>query len=136
MSFMIFYFTEICCNTLLSKCVDQTFRIVIFTSHNFSLYKKFSLFPVDNRFRLYSQKADLAVGSMTINYARESVIDFTKPFMNLGISILFKVRFFSILRSKWYYYTIFYFVGLVDWNYYFLFILLIHYWYIIHLIWF
>lgn len=29
---------------------------------------------------------------MTINYARESVIDFTKPFMNLGISILFKVR--------------------------------------------
>lgn len=32
---------------------------------------------------------------MTINYARESVIDFTKPFMNLGISILFKVRFFK-----------------------------------------
>lgn len=28
---------------------------------------------------------------MTINFARESVIDFTKPFMNLGISILFKV---------------------------------------------
>ena len=27
---------------------------------------------------------------MTINYARETVIDFTKPFMNLGISILFK----------------------------------------------
>jgi len=27
---------------------------------------------------------------MTINYAREEVIDFTKPFMNLGISILFK----------------------------------------------
>ena len=37
------------------------------------------------------QKADLAIGSMTINYARESVIDFTKPFMNLGISIMFKV---------------------------------------------
>ena len=28
---------------------------------------------------------------MTINYARESVIDFTKPFMNLGIGILFKL---------------------------------------------
>lgn len=38
-----------------------------------------------------TQKADLAIGSMTINYARESVIDFTKPFMNLGISIMFKV---------------------------------------------
>lgn len=32
---------------------------------------------------------------MTINYARESVIDFTKPFMNLGISILFKVSIVS-----------------------------------------
>ncbi|KAK6633916.1 hypothetical protein RUM44_004523 [Polyplax serrata] len=41
--------------------------------------------------QLIDKKADLAVGSMTINYARESVIDFTKPFMNLGISILFKV---------------------------------------------
>lgn len=28
---------------------------------------------------------------MTINYARESVVDFTKPFMNMGIGILFKV---------------------------------------------
>lgn len=41
---------------------------------------------------------------MTINYARESVIDFTKPFMNLGISILFKVpasppsRLFSFMK--------------------------------------
>ncbi|KPM04300.1 glutamate receptor, ionotropic kainate 2-like protein 2 [Sarcoptes scabiei] len=35
--------------------------------------------------------ADLAVASMTINYARESVIHFTKPYMNLGISILFKL---------------------------------------------
>lgn len=33
---------------------------------------------------------------MTINYARESVIDFTKPFMNLGIGILFKVRYIFI----------------------------------------
>ncbi|VVC86822.1 unnamed protein product [Leptidea sinapis] len=37
------------------------------------------------------EKADIAVASMTINYAREAVIDFTKPFMNLGIGILFKV---------------------------------------------
>ena len=36
------------------------------------------------------QKADLAVASLTISYLREQVIDFTKPFMNLGISILFK----------------------------------------------
>ena len=40
--------------------------------------------------KLYLQKADLAVASLTISYLREQVIDFTKPFMNLGISILFK----------------------------------------------
>lgn len=34
---------------------------------------------------------------MTINYARESVIDFTKPFMNLGIGILFKVIFIVLI---------------------------------------
>ncbi|XP_026678348.1 glutamate receptor ionotropic, kainate 2-like [Diaphorina citri] len=53
---------------------------------------------------LMDKKADLAVASMTINYARESVIDFTKPFMNLGIGILFKVptsqptRLFSFMN--------------------------------------
>ena len=36
------------------------------------------------------QKADLAVASLTISWLREQVIDFTKPFMNLGISIIFK----------------------------------------------
>ncbi|XP_064627054.1 glutamate receptor ionotropic, kainate 2-like isoform X3 [Lineus longissimus] len=39
---------------------------------------------------LIEKKADLAVASLTISYIREKVIDFTKPFMNLGISILFK----------------------------------------------
>ncbi|KAH8385446.1 hypothetical protein KR009_008145, partial [Drosophila setifemur] len=54
--------------------------------------------------KLKPQRADLAVASMTINYARESVIDFTKPFMNLGIGILFKVptsqptRLFSFMN--------------------------------------
>ena len=36
------------------------------------------------------QEADLAVASLTISWIREQAIDFTKPFMNLGISILFK----------------------------------------------
>ena len=49
---------------------------------------------------MLKQKADLAVGSMTINYAREMAIDFTKPFMNLGISILFKVAIFRIFFFK------------------------------------
>ncbi|XP_055858225.1 glutamate receptor ionotropic, kainate 2 isoform X2 [Episyrphus balteatus] len=51
--------------------------------------------------QLMKYKADLAVGSMTINYARESVIDFTKPFMNLGISILFKDSMIETYRKMW-----------------------------------
>ena len=33
------------------------------------------------------QKADLAVAPLAITYVREKVIDFSKPFMTLGISI-------------------------------------------------
>ena len=33
--------------------------------------------------QLIDRRADIAVASMTINYARETVIDFSKPFMNL-----------------------------------------------------
>ena len=61
------------------------------------IYLSDAFFKADFRFplpgivkELIDRKADLAVASMTINYARENAIDFTKPFMNLGISILFK----------------------------------------------
>ena len=36
------------------------------------------------------QKADIAVAPLTITSARERVIDFSKPFMQLGISIMIK----------------------------------------------
>lgn len=39
---------------------------------------------------LLDQKADLAVGDLTITYDREQAVDFTMPFMNLGISILYR----------------------------------------------
>lgn len=43
-----------------------------------------------NSFSLTSlQVADLAVAPLTITYVREKVIDFSKPFMTLGISILY-----------------------------------------------
>ena len=41
------------------------------------------------------QKADLAVASFTITSEREKVIDFSKPFMTLGISILYRVHLVS-----------------------------------------
>lgn len=37
------------------------------------------------------QEADLAVAPLTISYVREEVIDFSKPYMYLGITILFRV---------------------------------------------
>ena len=39
---------------------------------------------------LQSQKADIVVADMTITYKREQVIDFTIPYMNLGVTILYK----------------------------------------------
>ncbi|XP_077695940.1 glutamate receptor ionotropic, kainate 4 isoform X4 [Eretmochelys imbricata] len=40
----------------------------------------------------FRQKADLAVAGLTITAEREKVIDFSKPFMTLGISILYRVH--------------------------------------------
>ncbi|CAF0954909.1 unnamed protein product, partial [Didymodactylos carnosus] len=39
---------------------------------------------------LVRHEADLAIAPLTITSQRESVVDFSKPFMNLGISILIK----------------------------------------------
>ncbi|XP_069580897.1 glutamate receptor ionotropic, kainate 5-like isoform X1 [Brachyistius frenatus] len=41
---------------------------------------------------LINRKADLAVAGFTITSEREKVIDFSKPFMTLGISILYRVN--------------------------------------------
>lgn len=39
--------------------------------------------------KLLDNKADLGIADMSITYERKKVIDFTAPFMNLGIGILF-----------------------------------------------
>uniref|UniRef100_A0A8C7H0H7 Glutamate receptor n=1 Tax=Oncorhynchus kisutch TaxID=8019 RepID=A0A8C7H0H7_ONCKI len=41
---------------------------------------------------LINRKADMAVAGFTITSEREKVIDFSKPFMSLGISILYRVH--------------------------------------------
>lgn len=43
------------------------------------------------------QKADLAVAGLTITAEREKVIDFSKPFMTLGISIMYRVHLVSYI---------------------------------------
>lgn len=39
---------------------------------------------------LLRNEADLAIAPLTINSLREKVVDFSKPFMNIGISIMIK----------------------------------------------
>lgn len=39
---------------------------------------------------LIDREADIAIADLTMTYEREEAVDFTMPFMNLGISILFK----------------------------------------------
>ena len=36
------------------------------------------------------QRADIAITDLTINYERESAVDFTMPFMNMGVTIIYK----------------------------------------------
>ncbi|XP_011138744.1 glutamate receptor ionotropic, kainate 2-like isoform X1 [Harpegnathos saltator] len=40
--------------------------------------------------KIIAEEADLAITDLTITSERESAVDFTMPFMNLGISILYK----------------------------------------------
>ncbi|KAM9488514.1 glutamate receptor ionotropic, kainate 3 [Clarias gariepinus] len=53
---------------------------------------------------LMEHRADLAVAPLTITFVREKVIDFSKPFLNTGISILYRrpnstnSGFFSFLK--------------------------------------
>lgn len=52
----------------------------------------------------YLQKADLAAAGLTITYERARVVDFSMPFLNLGITIIYKKpvktppELFSFLR--------------------------------------
>ncbi|XP_055478002.1 glutamate receptor ionotropic, kainate 4 [Psammomys obesus] len=48
---------------------------------------------------LIARKADLAVAGLTITAEREKVIDFSKPFMTLGISILYRVHMYTLKSS-------------------------------------
>lgn len=81
-------------------CIDLLEAIAAELSFKYTLYlvpdAKFGAEDSDGTWNgmvreLVDKKADLAVAPMTINFARETVIDFTKPFMNLGIGILFKL---------------------------------------------
>lgn len=55
-----------------------------------SVFEKRSEVTANLRSVCYPQKAEIAVAPLTITLVREEVIDFSKPFMSLGISIMIK----------------------------------------------
>ena len=81
--------------------ISSSYQFNIHISSRVEIGIQFDLLNISE---LMEGQADIAIGAMTINYAREAVIDFTKPFMNLGISILFKIpsgkptRLFSFMN--------------------------------------
>lgn len=48
------------------------------------------IFTAFYNYNFSRQKADVCIAPLTITYEREKVVDFTKPFMNFGISIMIK----------------------------------------------
>ncbi|XP_049845508.1 glutamate receptor ionotropic, kainate 2-like [Schistocerca gregaria] len=75
--------------TQISEILNFTFEFQLVSDGEYGTYN-----PRTQRWNgligeLISRRADLAICDLTITYERESVVDFTMPFMNLGISILY-----------------------------------------------
>ncbi|KFD57020.1 hypothetical protein M513_02277 [Trichuris suis] len=80
-------------------CVDLLERIAEVNKFNYTIHevkdKSYGTPDASGRWsgmigELIRGEADIAVTSLTISYARSEVIDFSVPFMHLGISILYK----------------------------------------------
>ena len=58
---------------------------------------------------ILEERADMAIADLSISHEREEVVDFSQPFLNLGISILYvsapskTVNLFSFLSPLSYY---------------------------------
>ncbi|KRZ25382.1 Glutamate receptor ionotropic, kainate 2 [Trichinella pseudospiralis] len=80
-------------------CIDLLERIAEMNKFNFTIHevkdKSYGTPDANGRWNgiigeLINGDADVAVASLTINFVRSEVIDFSVPYMHLGISILFK----------------------------------------------
>ncbi|CAJ0596382.1 unnamed protein product [Cylicocyclus nassatus] len=80
-------------------CIDLLQRIAALCKFNYTIHevkdKAYGIREENGKWNgmvgeLINGEADLAVASLTISYSRSEVIDFTVPYMHLGISILFK----------------------------------------------
>ncbi|KAK9498544.1 hypothetical protein O3M35_003153 [Rhynocoris fuscipes] len=74
----------------LSRILHFNFQIVLVPDGRYGSYNKETK-EWDGMIReLLDQRADLAIADLTITYEREQAVDFTMPFMHLGISILYR----------------------------------------------
>ncbi|RCN29927.1 hypothetical protein ANCCAN_24306 [Ancylostoma caninum] len=80
-------------------CIDLLKKIARLSKFNYTIHevkdKAYGIREENGKWNgmvgeLINGEADLAVASLTISYSRSEVIDFTVPYMHLGISILFK----------------------------------------------
>ena len=68
-------------NGMIGELLSQVFYIYELNKNHDTLRNSKS-----DIYMIFLQKADLAVGDLTITYERERGVDFTMPFMNLGKS--------------------------------------------------
>lgn len=78
-------------------CIDLLNEIAQSKGFNYTLYEASTygtLFPNGSwngiMAELVLRRADVGLGGMTITYEREQSVDFTKPFLTLGITILYR----------------------------------------------
>lgn len=80
-------------------CIDLLRKVAEMNKFNYTIHevkdKAYGIREANGKWNgmvgeLMSGEADLAVASLTITYSRSEVIDFSVPYMHLGISILFK----------------------------------------------
>lgn len=102
--FILFYFF----NFAIQQSLTPFLYYFYFHLQKIPIFHTFTYFFVPFRLRVYHmcdcvcvffsvclslyllQEADIAIAAMTITAERERVIDFSKPFMSLGISIMIK----------------------------------------------
>ncbi|XP_078698837.1 glutamate receptor ionotropic, kainate 2-like isoform X2 [Branchiostoma floridae x Branchiostoma belcheri] len=73
----------------LSKMLGFKYRVSLVPDANYGFENEDGVWDGMVR-ELMERRADLAVAPFTITSSRERVIDFSKPFMNVGISILYR----------------------------------------------
>ncbi|CAK1555311.1 unnamed protein product [Leptosia nina] len=76
-------------NEILKETLHLNYEIIIVPDNGYGAYNKETKKWDGLIGYLIDRKADLAICDLTITYERRSAVDFTTPFMTLGISILY-----------------------------------------------